>query len=572
MEAYRGDFAVDKRDPIYLYHPYHTKVPPGVIAALVEHYTRAGEVVLDVFGGSGMAGVAAAATGRLGIVCDLSPLATFAASINTAPQPAAAIEAAMRAMLRASRAELGWGFRTEDGTEVDYFVRTDVFTCPRCGAEFPFFPHGVVHHRGKVETRKKFPCPACSATLDVRSVRRVLEDGRKKVGLGWVKAGRRVSRPPDRFELEAWRRAETAPIRDWYPTEVIDPRGYSARLAQLGAKGISDVSRLLSPRNLRIFADLWQRVGRSHPRLRPGLRSLLTSSFTVISERQGYFGGGGGMSGNLYMPIVRMERNPWKCIERKLNRFRTAEAAKSGWTGRTMVSTQSATDLRNLPDESVHYIYTDPPFGGNIIYSELNRVLEAWMGLSTATAEEAVVDPSRGRLEPEYAELLGRAFGECYRVLQPGRWITVEFHNTKASIWKIIQTALVAAGFRIEQVGMLDKGSNTILADIRPSAAKHDLLISARKPAAQETPAPVATSHIQVETFVRWRLAQLPQPTESQPRVAERRPHVLHSRFIAHHVERGLEVPVSAAHFLRRVRDGFVERDGMLFDEARPPG
>ncbi len=584
VEPYVGDFDVDSRNPVYLYHPYHTKVPPEVIATLIEHYTQEGDVVLDVFAGSGMAGVAAAMTGRRGVVVDLSPVASFISAVNTSRHPVRAVIETMEQILSASKNALGWLYETtENGRtiEVDYFVRTDVFTCPECTAEFPFFPHGVIHHGNKVETRKAFPCPGCGAELNVRRVERVLVEEGKKSVLAWVKAGREpsaITRAPNAHDMDVANRAANEPMQTWHPDDEINPEGYSAKLAQLGAKKISDVSKLLSPRNLRIFSELWSRAcAVPDPHLRRVILSLLTSSFTVLSERQGYFGGGGGMSGNMYMPIVRMERNPWASVQRKLLRLKNAEQYKSAWETRPFVSNQSATCLDNIPSKSVDYIYTDPPFGANIIYSEMNLILEGWLRLLTNASDEAVVDDTRERDESHYSTLMRNAFRECYRVLRPGHWITVEFHNTKASIWNLIQTALGEAGFVVAQVGMLNKGSTTILADIRPHAAKHDLLISAYKPT-EELASTVAgkgirDADISAKTFVRERLAQIPEHTQKEEAieklVEERLPHVLYDRFLAYHVNRGFRVPMSSQEFIHMLATSFPCRDKMYFLPAQ---
>src|SRR5690606_27163242 len=127
------------------------------------------------------------------------------------------------------------------------------------------------------------------------------------------------------FDLQLQERVDETPVPSWYPREQIDPNGYSAKLAQLGQKGITDTSRFLSKRNLIIFSDLWERIDSLPTESRNAARSILTATFTVLSERQGYFGGGGGMSGNLYMPIVRMEKNPYDCLMRKLKSFEASE-------------------------------------------------------------------------------------------------------------------------------------------------------------------------------------------------------------------------------------------------------
>lgn len=93
---------------------------------------------------------------------------------------------------------------------------------------------------------------------------------------------------------------------------------------------IDNVSKMLSKRNLIVFSDLWNRVLEiKDASIRHLCQSVLTSIFTVISERQGYFGGG-GMSGNLYMPIVRIERNIYDSLNRKIGRLLKAEEQKQG--------------------------------------------------------------------------------------------------------------------------------------------------------------------------------------------------------------------------------------------------
>lgn len=77
---YTEDVAEDKHDLIYNVHTYHTKVPPKAIMTYLEHYTKPGDVVLDVFAGSGMTGIAAQlcpSGKRNAILIDLSPYAAF---------------------------------------------------------------------------------------------------------------------------------------------------------------------------------------------------------------------------------------------------------------------------------------------------------------------------------------------------------------------------------------------------------------------------------------------------------------------------------------------------------------
>ena len=574
---YAGDLKADSRHPVYSFHPYHTKVPPEIIRTLLEHYTVPGDVVLDAFCGSGMTGVAAEECGRQALLFDLSPVAAFISAVNTRPHPASAAKAALESILAESRSELEWAYQSEVRgrlTDVNYFVWSDVFTCPECVHEFPFFPHGVIHHGNKVETRKSFSCPACAAELNVRRVERLLTTDGKKKDLVWVNAGRgnmRVNRPPTKHDFEILERVRKMRDAAWHPTDPVDPNGYSAKLAQLGNKGITDVSRFLSERNRLVYADIWQRIS-SIPdtAVRNLCLSCLTSIFTVVSERQGYFGGGGGMSGNLYMPIVRMEKNIFDSLERKIGKMVDAEAAKQKNKSRCLVSTQSATTLSFVRNNSIDYIYTDPPFGANIIYSEMNLLLEAWMKVKSNERHEAVINESNEKDFNTYGHLMRSVFREYYRILKPGHWITVEFHNTMASVWNLIQTALSEAGFVVAQVGKLDKGSTTILADIRPGAVVQDLIIAAYKPngGLEERFAKRGETEEGVWDFTRTHLKNLPVVKARGGQlefVAERDPRILYDRMVAFYVGHSTPVPLSSAEFQAGLAEKFLERDGMVF-------
>jgi len=577
-EPYLADVTSQERHPVFAAHPYHTKVPPEVIRKLISHFCEEGGVVFDGFCGSGMTGVAALETGRSALLCDLSSVATFISGVNTTYFGATELKAALGEVIAAVEGRLGWLYHTQDESgqpgRLNYAVWSDLFTCPKCSHEFSFFPHAVIQHRGKVQTRKKFPCPACRASLSVRKIGRVLTPQGKKKALVWVSRtyGRHKSESlPSAYDLALASQIEQLPVSSWHPNEVIDPVGYSAKLAQLEAKAISEVTAFLSHRNLIIFSSLLAEIRlQVSPEIQNACIYALTGIFTVVSERQGYFGGGGGMSGNLYMPIVRMERNIFDCLRRKLNRLTKAEERKqqyySSGKAKAIVTTQSSHSLPLIPTNSIDYIYTDPPFGANIIYSEMNLLLESWLQVKTSQKAEIVINEARGIDLADYQAMLGAALSEFYRILKPDRWLTLEFHNTKAVIWNVVQQVLEAVGFVVAHVGLLDKGSSTILQDIRDGAVYQDLLISAYKPTSQLkhlaalNPDPTET----VWDFVQDYLAKLPAPAQSAD-LEERRGYRLYNRMLALHLRQGRAISLSATEFYAGLNRHFVEIEGAYF-------
>ena len=226
--------------------------------------------------------------------------------------------------------------------------------------------------------------------------------------------------------------------------------------------------------------------------------------------------------------------------------------------------------------EVVDYVFVDPPFGGNLMYSELSFYWETWLKTFTNSKVEAVVNKVQRKTLPEYQRLMERCFYEFYRALKPGRWMTVEFHNSQTRVWNSIQEALQRVGFVVADVRTLDKQQGSFKQYTATSAVKQDLIISAYKPRTSferrfQTQAGTPEG---AWGFVRQHLAQLPVVVKQDGAlevVAERQAYLLFDRMVAFHIQRGVTVPLSAAEFYAGLRERFVERDGMVFLPDQAP-
>jgi hypothetical protein len=274
------------------------------------------------------------------------------------------------------------------------------------------------------------------------------------------------------------------------------------------------------------------------------------------------------LSGVYYVGSQIAECSPWYILDGKLKRLTKAFQSTYAAFGNAIVSTGSAARL-GLPDACIDYIFTDPPFGENIFYADLNLVVEAWHRVKTDAAPEAVVDQPKGKGLPEYQHLMQRCFEEYHRVLKPGRWMTVVFHNSKNAVWNAIQEAMLAAGFVVADVRTLDKQQGSYR-QVTSSAVKQDLIISAYRPSQEleERFRVTAGSEESAWEFVRSHLRQLPVVVVKNDRVetmAERQNYLLYDRMVAFHVQRGYAVPLSSAEFHAGLLQRMPERDGMYF-------
>ena len=154
----------------------------------------------------------------------------------------------------------------------------------------------------------------------------------------------------------------------------------------------------------------------------------------------------------------------------------------------------SAEKLTYLDDTSVDYVFTDPPFGSNIFYSGMNLFQEAWLGDTTDHSREAVVHTTGKRKsgsQERYEELLRNAFSEAFRVLKPGRHMSVVFGNSSGRVWGLVQRALRDAGFKASpvHVAILDKGQRSVkgLNSGSEGVVTVDLILTVQKPGKNES-------------------------------------------------------------------------------------
>ena len=276
-----------------------------------------------------------------------------------------------------------------------------------------------------------------------------------------------------------------------------------------------------------------------------------------------------GAINNLHIPSLIQEYNPIEVLVRKGKAF--VEAAEEvPRIRRPLVTTQSSTDLKQLASNSIDYVFVDPPFGNNIIYSELNFLWEAWFRVFSNQQSEAIVSSHQKKGFLEYGDLMHACFKEMYRTLKPGRWITVEFHNSQNAIWSAIQVALASAGFIVADVRTLDKQQGSYKQVSTAGAVKQDLVISAYKPNSglEDRFKLTAGTEEGVWDFVRTHLKQLPVFVSKDGQaevIAERQNYLLFDRMVAFHVQRGVTIPLSASEFYTGLVQRFSERDGMSF-------
>jgi len=490
---FSSNISAGKNTYVYDAHTYHTKVPPEGIKQAIEYYTNPGETVLDPFCGSGMTGVATVETGRRALLSDLSPAAVFIASNITRPLDAdrymQAVREAVDHFKEENRALYSTSCRTcSKPTPVNYTVWSYDVTCNSCHQEFSLFDAAKSEKADVKESKilPEFPCPHCNVIQKKRQLKRgaikpVLV-GYRCPTKGCTKGNKdtNASLNAEDLALLASIKEEGVPAGLWYPTDVF-PKGMNT--TQPIQAGITSVDKAYTPRALRAMAQLWNYASAiEDEEIKQKLLFTITSLYqrvTVFSEFR--FWGGSGNIANYSVPAVMNEQNVFATFLRKAKTiesyFRTAPQLHRDVTARV----QSATHLTYLADNSVDYVFTDPPFGSNINYSEMNFLWESWLQHKTETTHEAIVHKVQEKKMDDYQVLLTQAFAECKRVLKPGGWITIVFHNSSDKVWAALQNAIRNAGLQISGAQTFDKQHGTFKQFVSDNAVGYDIMVHCRK-------------------------------------------------------------------------------------------
>lgn len=453
------DIRGSKGSVFYRAHSYHTKVPVESIVQLIEYYTDVGDVVVDPFCGSGQTGVAAVLTGRHAVVSDLSPAAVHIARGYTARvDPVRFAQAASR--LLGGLAPLERELYGVPGGRIEYTVWSDVFRCSTCEREILFWEAAVDHRAGQVT--RSLSCsaghgPFNKSDLDWVGSRPVQQN----ISIDGQRA--RVVEPTCASSDETCLDRSSIPF--WFPTEPWE-RWREMWRAQHEVQEIATSADFFTHRNLYALAALWDAIGQvDDEAIRAGLRFVFTASVNRASRRYQWHPTRptNVLSSTMYLASLNYEFNVFSLFRRKLSTITQMYERTWQAPGSCEVHLGSADRLDWLVDGVAEYVFTDPPFGSNIFYGDSSFLWEAWLGERTDVAAETVINKrltdELGRTTLDgYEKAMSCAMEEIGRVLRPGAWASLQFHNSDDAVWSAIQNAVDTAGLSVEAAVVMDKG------------------------------------------------------------------------------------------------------------------
>ena len=402
----------------------------------IEHYTSEGDIVLDPFSGSGVTAIEALKAKRKVIATDLDPMSMFIAKMTIDPADLEKFQKVFDEL------------KMKLSSKMDSLYET---TCPKCGAHVT--SEAIIWNINN-PVKIRLSCKCSRNTL-------------------WKK--------PSSFDKKKLSEIQEARLTNWFPRNDLI---WNSRINVSKGEKIAD---LFTKRNLIALSVIFKKISLiKDKKTRELMRFTFTSALGqaskmvfVIKQRGRALGlienatpqVGSWATRGYWTPPEFFEVNAWNCFEERFNKvFRGKIETNSEIT--KIAEASSFEELKNnkdylarttdvleldkiVPNESIDYVFTDPPFGDYIPYLELDYLWSSWLGFKADFDSEIIISDSPERKEKNfnmYSKMLSAAFREIFRVLKRGKYFTLTFHNNDIRIFNLIISSTVLAGFDLEKI------------------------------------------------------------------------------------------------------------------------
>jgi len=147
----------------------------------------------------------------------------------------------------------------------------------------------------------------------------------------------------------------------------------------------------------------------------------------------------------------------------------------------------------SIPDNSVDAIITDPPYYGNVMYSELSEFYYSWLRLAlknkyeyfqsehVPNSAEVIVNNVQGKDEKDFIEGLTAVFKEGGRKLKKDGIMTFTFHHQEEKAWGAVLQSVLNAGFYISSIYPVQSESSVNPHIFQKANVRYDMVIVCRK-------------------------------------------------------------------------------------------
>ncbi|MCQ2740546.1 MAG: site-specific DNA-methyltransferase, partial [Alphaproteobacteria bacterium] len=441
------DFALveTKRPPMYTAMKYWGKKPHNIWETYIENYTSENDVILDPFSGSAIAAFEAVKCGRKAIAFDINPLTSFIIKVYSTN---------FNEKLFASKvSEIVSRVESDDIYKDIYLAK-----CTYCGYESAIIQHA------KWENSKIF-----------------------EVGIVCPKCKKRFLAKPNVEIIKCSEQAQKLHIPFWYPKDVFDN---SPSFTESFKKNIggNSFNYLWTKRNLYVLSEIFDEIlSEKNADIKLQLlfgfiQTLHLSSKMCVPRRESSnrsFSTSWGRSAYI-CSNRQMEMNPLLLFKNSCIGKQSVQSAlksvvehigkvpKSKFvTGTDGIFFEDDFDIlygiidikdvsKILPNNSISFIITDPPYGGLVQYMDLSCIWLNWLkhydAIYTPSMEKEITIKKGVKEIEDYRKEFTNGIKALYNVLSEKGKIVFTFHNKDIMVWNAFLRSISQAGFKVEKV------------------------------------------------------------------------------------------------------------------------
>lgn len=415
-------------------HKYWSRKPWFVIEKYIDKYSKKGDSVLDPFCGSGIIGAEAVLKERNFIGYDLNPVATFI-SENT----------------------LENDFQTDafndEFKRLEKAIKEKLMSLYEVGDEY------CVYAILGAKNEKPYNC--------------VLGDysfGKKKK----VNLAKKILNPNVSF-----------PKNLWFPDKEFPKKFYKDRFSY---KGIKNVSDMFTKRNLLALAILFNEINKSNFKYKKLFLLGFTNTLLHVSKLKAENVRPLSVN-NYWVPDDYIEENVWWRFADRVKNIRIAKESMAKrkedygikHLGQFRIHNESSLKMKGVKSGSVNYVFTDPPYGEAVQYSELSFVWNCWLEKNFNIKEEVIINPVQNKGFNEFNKQMESFISETHRVLKDGGYFTLCFQNKDVKIWLGIVKLIKDYNFKLVDIDIFDTFGNPYNKNWAKFSPKSDFYVTFQK-------------------------------------------------------------------------------------------
>ncbi|NOU17867.1 MAG: hypothetical protein HOO91_09950 [Bacteroidales bacterium] len=426
------------RPPMYKATKYWGKKPHNIWRQFIEAYSDVNDIVLDPFSGSSVAAFEAVKSNRKAIAFDLNPITCFTIESICSDFNESKFKATFN--------------KIEKEMSLDSVYKE----------------HFITNYNGNEATIFNYKW----------------EDG--KIARVSLKTGKEsFSILPDKNIINITESQNKISIPFWFPTDKfpVNPSITHKFIKDIGGDSFEN---LWTRRNLYILSKIFSIITNESDNnvkiqlLSGFIQTLHLCSKMVVprnpkSNRD--FSGSWGRAD--YMIRRRsMEQNPFvvfrrSCLEKQgivsalkdfkkkfPNGIKIYDAKKNKKINRKADINYGAIDIADLadyiPENSIDFIITDPPYAGLVYYMDLSLIWLVWLKKVDIKYEPDLrpeITIKKGSVErPEYRRRMENAFKNIHRVLKDEGYLVVTFHHKKIEEWNDFVRSVKYSGFKFDKI------------------------------------------------------------------------------------------------------------------------